>query len=156
MTELRQRVLEIVEESGTEEEQKNFMEDVLNHGCISGMVSELIYYNDTVAWFDEFRSNIMELLHEAMDLYGCYDGEEEMIFGDNWTSLDDLGEDFESDLDYDDFDSDEDYQQAIEEEYHEYIENLDLYEVRENKNLLAWLSFEETVRKIYEEKYGEY
>lgn len=156
MTKLREAVLEIVEEHGSEEEQKQYMEDVMQHGCVSGMVTELIYYSDTEAWFNEFRDDIMELLYEVMDLYGCYEGDEEMIFGDKWNTLEECTEDFESELDYDDFDDDDEYNEAVEQEWQEYVENVDLYEDRDNKNLLAWFSFEETVRRIYEEKYGEY
>lgn len=156
MTKLREEVLEIIKEQGSEEEQKSYMENVMQYGCVSGVVIELIYYTDTEAWFNEFRDDIMELLHETMDLYGTYEGDEEMIFGDKWNTLEECVEDFESELDYDDFESDEEYNDAVEEEWHEYVENVDLYEDRDNRNLLAWFSFEETVRDIYEEKYGEY
>lgn len=153
MTELKEAVLNIVQEQGSEEEQKTYMEDVMQYGCISGMVSELIYYKDTLAWYDDLRDDIIELLEKAMSMVGCHYGEESMIFGDKWSELEECTEDFESKLDYDDFENDEDYNEAIEEEWYDYVENLDLYENRQNKNLLAWFSFEEMVREIYEEKY---
>ncbi len=38
-----------------------WFEDLLEHGCISGMVSHLVYYCDTEAFFDKYYSEIMEL-----------------------------------------------------------------------------------------------
>ena len=35
-----------------------FFSDLLQHGCISGMVSSLIYYNDTHAFFDKYYREI--------------------------------------------------------------------------------------------------
>lgn len=41
-----------------------FFEDLLQHGCISGMVTSLIYYCDTEAFFDKHYHEIMELKEE--------------------------------------------------------------------------------------------
>ena len=46
------------------EEIKNFFEDLMNHGCVCGMVGELIYYSDTHAFYDKFYSEIEELRQE--------------------------------------------------------------------------------------------
>ena len=38
------------------------MEDINNYGCQSGQVNHLIYYTDTVKYFEEHESEIMEML----------------------------------------------------------------------------------------------
>jgi hypothetical protein len=43
------------------DEIKNFFSDIMNHGCITGMASSLIYYTDTHAFFDTHYSQIEEL-----------------------------------------------------------------------------------------------
>jgi hypothetical protein len=60
MNELRKAVKEIIEENGGRE----YAMDVLQHGCVSGVVSELIYYTDTHKWFDTHYEDIMELREE--------------------------------------------------------------------------------------------
>lgn len=40
---------------------KNFFTDMMNHGCITGMISSLIYYADTHTFFDTHYSQIEEL-----------------------------------------------------------------------------------------------
>ncbi len=42
---------------------KNRCEDV-SHGCITGIVSSLIYYTDTVAFFKKYKNEIREILKE--------------------------------------------------------------------------------------------
>lgn len=38
-----------------------YIEDVLYHGCISGVVSGLIYYRDTHEFYDDYYDEIEEL-----------------------------------------------------------------------------------------------
>ena len=40
---------------------KDFFSDLLQHGCVSGMVSSLVYYADTHAFFDQYYSAIEAL-----------------------------------------------------------------------------------------------
>jgi len=47
-----------------------FFEDLLQHGCISGMISSLIYYCDTEAFFDNYYHEIMELKEEHEEITG--------------------------------------------------------------------------------------
>lgn len=61
MTKLQERVKEIVESQGTKEEQQAYVQDVLQHGCVSGMVSELIYTHHCQEWYDEYYEDIEEL-----------------------------------------------------------------------------------------------
>lgn len=39
-------------------------EDVLTHGCVSGMVGSLIYYTDTTAFFDKYVDEIYDLIED--------------------------------------------------------------------------------------------
>ena len=43
------------------DEIKNFFSDLMNHGCITGMISSLIYYQDTHTFFDTHYAQIEEL-----------------------------------------------------------------------------------------------
>ena len=45
----------------SKENTLNFFKDLLQHGCISGMVSSLIYYYQTEAFFDKHYEEIMQL-----------------------------------------------------------------------------------------------
>lgn len=62
--------------------------DVLEHGCVSGMVSELIWYSQTTAFYKKYREQINELLKELMDGTGLYSMKD--IFGKNWDNEDPL------------------------------------------------------------------
>lgn len=54
---------------------KNFMQDVMQYGCISGCVTGMIYYHETVKFYDEYREFIFDLLQE----WGCQDETLEMM-----------------------------------------------------------------------------
>lgn len=47
--------------------------EVVTHGCISGIVGELIYYSDTAAYYAKNRDAINHLLYEQMEEYGSHD-----------------------------------------------------------------------------------
>jgi hypothetical protein len=71
-----------------EKDRKCWLADLADHGCISGMVSGLIYYKETEAFAEKHREAIMELLADALD-EGSIDGDTviEQIKGetfDNW------------------------------------------------------------------------
>ena len=65
--------------------------DVLYAGCQSGIVGELIYYRDTVAFYNRYRKQINELLSETMSGTGLYNLSE--LFGDKWDAEDPLATD---------------------------------------------------------------
>ena len=57
-------VAEDILNSGYDEEDiKGYIEDIVRHGCISGCVSSMIYYSDTEKFFDEYSSEIFDLLN---------------------------------------------------------------------------------------------
>lgn len=63
--ELKKEVLDYIIERWDDYDNKNaIFEDVLNHGCASGIVSSLIYYNDTHAFYEKHKKAISNLLYE--------------------------------------------------------------------------------------------
>lgn len=68
--ELYKRVIdEILEDcenySGTKKEKIIARcNDILNAGCVSGVVSSMIYYSDTTKFYDDFYDEIYELIEE--------------------------------------------------------------------------------------------
>ena len=65
-------------------------QDLLEHGCQSGMVSDLIYYSDTVAFYDAHQAEIDGMLQELCADCGCRPDE---LFGDKWEKEDPLARD---------------------------------------------------------------
>ena len=90
MEKLTSEVKRIIENQGSKEEQKTFMQDVMNYGCQSGVVSELIYSNDTIEFFEKFKNEINELLSKMIEETGLSVNE---LFGDKWDETDPLAYD---------------------------------------------------------------
>ena len=40
------------------------LQEIASHGCESGVCSEHIYYADTIAFFDKYEGEILDLIHE--------------------------------------------------------------------------------------------
>ena len=51
------------------------LDDLARHGCQSGMVSELIYYRDTRAFYDKHEVEISALVSELIADFGMPIGE---------------------------------------------------------------------------------
>ena len=59
------------------------MQEIANHGCESGVCSQHIYYVDTIAFFDKYEGEILDLIHirygvdTLVDIFkehdACYD-----------------------------------------------------------------------------------
>lgn len=49
------------------EEEKGFLEEVLQYGCASGIVPELIYYSETKCFFIKHMEEIFEIYNEVKD-----------------------------------------------------------------------------------------
>jgi hypothetical protein len=49
------------------ESPKSFFQDLISHGCISGMIGELVYYYETHQFFDDFYKEI-ETLREDYEI----------------------------------------------------------------------------------------
>ena len=69
-TKLERKVINVLLDQGSSEEIENFMKDVIQHGCVSGIVGELIYYNDTLAFYEKYKRDINNLLKESMEEFG--------------------------------------------------------------------------------------
>ena len=72
-------------------DKKGIFTDVLHYGCQSGIVGELIYYSDTVAFYKQYREEINDLLYEIMNETGLYSPTE--LFGAKWDKEDPLAQD---------------------------------------------------------------
>ena len=67
---------------GDYDNKRYIFTDVLHNGCCSGVVSELIYYYDTVRFYKQYRQEINEMLYNIMNETGLYAPSE--LFGDKW------------------------------------------------------------------------
>ena len=72
-------------------DKKYIFTDVLHNGCCSGVISELIYYYDTVRFYKQYRREINEMLYNIMNETGLYAPSE--LFGDKWDKEDPLAQD---------------------------------------------------------------
>ena len=78
----------VISRWGDYDDKVHIFTDVLYHGCQSGIVSELIYYSDTVKFYKQYKDDINRLLYSAMSDCGIYSPAE--LFGDKWDSDDPL------------------------------------------------------------------
>lgn len=69
---------EVIEDALDSENIETYFSDLLTHGCVSGMVGGLIYYSDTVKFYDKYEDEIENLLDETRDQMG-YSNRFEMI-----------------------------------------------------------------------------
>lgn len=68
---LRQAVArEVIDHANSDEDVKHFLLDVLQHGCISGVVPSLIYYVDTHSFYDKHYNAIEALREEYEETIG--------------------------------------------------------------------------------------
>lgn len=64
------------------------LQDLLQYGCESGQVNHLIYYKDTVKYFEDYESEIMEMLESfGIENVESWDGLQEL--SDIFPQLDD-------------------------------------------------------------------
>lgn len=61
------------------DDKKDIITEVLRHGCASGVVSSMIYYWDTVRFYERHKGEINELLYNVMESCGIY--EPKQLFG---------------------------------------------------------------------------
>lgn len=56
----------LIDETGglTRSEARQWIDDLTDYGCVSGIVGSLVYYADTVEFFDDFENEILELARE--------------------------------------------------------------------------------------------
>lgn len=68
--EVAEILIDMLDTDINNEEVLTTIEDILNHGCQSGIVPALIYYKDTEAFFDRHVDEIFDLYNEAKIEYG--------------------------------------------------------------------------------------
>lgn len=61
----------LLNNSNDSEDIQILLEDINNYGCESGIVNHLIYYTDTVAYFEKHEDEIQEMINNtySIDLY---------------------------------------------------------------------------------------
>lgn len=88
-SDLEKEVLQyIIDEWGDYDDKKAIVLDVLDHGCESGVVSSLIYYDDTTRFYSAHKGEINELLYNVMQNCGIHDLKE--FFGRRYDEEDPL------------------------------------------------------------------
>jgi len=50
---------------------EGWFNDLLSHGCSSGMVGSMIYYCDTHNFYDKYYDEIEDLRYEYEESFGC-------------------------------------------------------------------------------------
>ena len=73
MKNLKNEVMETLKEMATMNDStlEETINEVLGHGCVSGVVPSMIYYTDTYKFFDTYKDEINEMAQElSNDLYG--------------------------------------------------------------------------------------
>lgn len=72
MKTLKMETMEILEGMVNKEKTlENVIIEIINYGCVSGIVSELIYYYQTEKFFNRHKDEINEMAHElSEDIYG--------------------------------------------------------------------------------------
>ena len=76
-----------LDDVNNDEDLKLYVEDLLSYGCRSGMVGHLIYYNDSEKFYEKYKNEINNLLHELLESTGISIIE---LFGDKWDKEDPL------------------------------------------------------------------
>jgi hypothetical protein len=89
MNRLEKHVKEWLDEQ-SEDGYNSAGDDLLQYGCQSGMVGHLIYYVDTVAFYEKYQYEIDELLSNLLLDTGLSIQE---LFGDKWDNEDPLARD---------------------------------------------------------------
>ena len=162
---------EVIEWVESRIEDYNNIEDIFNDlltgGCESGIVTNLIYYDDTVKYFEKHEDEIIEMLEQlGIENVESWDGLQEL--SNIFPQLDDadtrhieaeeeVREKAEEETpeaygdDWDNMDEDEKID-AI----NEYASNIMMYENNpmelnnQDKNYLAWASFEHEASLLYD------
>lgn len=69
---------------------ETFISEVLHFGCESGLVSELVYYEDTVKFYKKHKTTIQKMLRAQMIEFGANSPAE--LFGRKWDNDDPFAE----------------------------------------------------------------
>ena len=161
---------EVIEWIESRIEDYNNIEDIFNDlftgGCESGIVTNLIYYDDTLNFYNKHKYEIEIFIDETLEIedvetlegiqelvryFPDLDDEDTRIFDGQDRIIDKAMDDLKDDYNLDDFNLEE-----IEQMEDDYIrsesEATNLFELNnEDKNMLAWASFEHEASLLYDE-----
>jgi len=70
---------------------KTLFDEILRYGLQSGIISDLVYYDDTKAWFKKYNSDISILLKDTMYELGA--NSPSQVFGKKWDETDPFAND---------------------------------------------------------------
>ena len=85
MKTLKEAYNELIESNLNEpEERKAYLQDLVQYGGASGMLSGLIYYGDTEEFFDKYHEEITTMLQDLKEETGL---DEKELFGRNWDAV---------------------------------------------------------------------
>lgn len=148
----------------------NNIEDIFNDlftgGCESGIVTDLIYYDDTLNFYNKYENEIKIFLEEYLEIedvetlegiqslvkvFPDLEDEDTRIFDGQDRIIDKAMDDLKDDYNLDDFSTEE-----IEQMEDDYIKSeskaTNLFELNnQDKNFLAWASFEHEASLLYDE-----
>ena len=160
---------EVIEWVENRIEDYNNIEDIFNDlftgGCQSGIVTDLIYYDDTVVFYNKheyeieiFLDEILEIedvetlegIQELVRYFPDLEDEDTRIFDGQDRIIDKAMDDLKDDYNLDEFSTEE-----IEQMEDDYIrsesEETNLFELNnQDKNCLAWASFEHEASLLYD------
>ena len=91
-TKLQKDVRNIINQYGKDYDDtgiEGFLKDLFYGGCQSGIVGELIYYNDTCKFYKKHKKDISDLLKDTLSNYGRKATPLD-IFGGKWDTKDPL------------------------------------------------------------------
>lgn len=161
---------EVIEWIESRSEDYDNIEDIFNDlftsGCQSGVVTDLIYYKDTLNFYNKYEHEIDIFLEEYLEIedvetlegiqslvrvFPDLEDEDVRIFDGQDRIVDKAMDDLKDDYNLDDFNSEE-----IEQMKDDYIrsesEATNLFELNnQDKNMLAWASFEHEASLLYDE-----
>ena len=161
---------EVIEWIESRMEDYDNIEDIFNDlftgGCESGIVTELIYYEDTLNFYNKHKYEIeifideileiedvetLEGIQELVRYFPDLEDEDTRIFDGQDKIIDKAMDDLKDDYNLDEFSTEE-----IEQMEDDYIrsesEATNLFELNnQDKNMLAWASFEHEASLLYDE-----
>lgn len=89
MDNLKQAVKDLIKSNAESYDSlEAFHDNLQQYGCVSGMISELVYYSDTTAFYETHKEAINELLSETLAAIGVDSPID--VFGDKWDKEDPL------------------------------------------------------------------
>lgn len=160
---------EVIEWIESRIEDYDNIEDIFNDlftgGCQSGIVTDLIYYDDTLDFYNKYEHEIKIFLEEYLEIedvetlegiqslvkvFPDLEDEDTRIFDGQDRIIDKAMDDLKDDYNLDDFNLEE-----IEQMEDDYIrsesEATNLFELNnQDKNMLAWASFEHEASLLYD------